>query len=361
MPDPCEDPALRLPALFLLLLAALVVPEGGASADAGSGAARCRLLKVVEWPVRAVRNHIVVDGAINGQPVGLVLDTGAQRSVILRSAAVRLDLKRREARGLRMFGVGGETKVEVATIDDFRLGAASVKDLDLLVAGEYDFGPGADVMLGEDFLRQFDVEFDLAHDRVRLHRAENCGDVALAYWTKDVPGEVAIEPIEDARPRIHVAVAINDQPIGAFVDSGAAVSLLTQDDAAALGVTPETKGVVESGKARGVGAKLVPMWSGPFRSFAIGNESIPDVRLLFADFYRDASVTATGSRITRKVSQLEPMILGADFLRSHRTLIAHSQLRMYFTYSGGPVFRADAPPPAAVVPGRESGPPEPGR
>jgi hypothetical protein len=30
--------------------------------------------------------------------------------------------------------------------------------------------------------------------------------------------------------------------------------------------------------------------------------------------------------------------LGADFLRSHRVLVAHSQRKMYFTYAGGPVF-----------------------
>ena len=34
------------------------------------------------------------------------------------------------------------------------------------------------------------------------------------------------------------------------------------------------------------------------------------------------------------------MLLGADFLRSHRVLIAHSQQQMYFTYAGGTVFRA---------------------
>ncbi len=120
-------------------IAAVLVLTPVPAVSAAPGA--CKLQRVVEWPVRAVRNHIVVDGAINGQPVGLVLDTGAQRSVILRATALRLDLRRREVRGLRMFGVGGETKVEVATVGDFRLGAVSVKDLDLLVASEQDFGP----------------------------------------------------------------------------------------------------------------------------------------------------------------------------------------------------------------------------
>ena len=32
------------------------------------------------------------------------------------------------------------------------------------------------------------------------------------------------------------------------------------------------------------------------------------------------------------------MLLGADFLRAHRVLIAHSQRKIYFTYAGGTVF-----------------------
>ena len=37
------------------------------------------------------------------------------------------------------------------------------------------------------------------------------------------------------------------------------------------------------------------------------------------------------------------MLLGADFLRSHRVLVANSQRKLYFTYSGGPVFGGAAP------------------
>jgi hypothetical protein len=32
------------------------------------------------------------------------------------------------------------------------------------------------------------------------------------------------------------------------------------------------------------------------------------------------------------------MLLGADFLRVHRALIAYSQRKVYFTYTGGTVF-----------------------
>jgi hypothetical protein len=38
------------------------------------------------------------------------------------------------------------------------------------------------------------------------------------------------------------------------------------------------------------------------------------------------------------------MLLGADFLRAHRVLVAHSQRKLYFTYTGGPVFQPTLQP-----------------
>ena len=37
------------------------------------------------------------------------------------------------------------------------------------------------------------------------------------------------------------------------------------------------------------------------------------------------------------------MLLGADFLFSHRVFITHSQRKIYFTYAGGPVFQLTGP------------------
>jgi hypothetical protein len=49
------------------------------------------------------------------------------------------------------------------------------------------------------------------------------------------------------------------------------------------------------------------------------------------------------------------MLLGVDFLRAHRTLVAHSQRKLYFTYVGGPVFEAGvAPPRSGALPDGDS-------
>ena len=53
------------------------------------------------------------------------------------------------------------------------------------------------------------------------------------------------------------------------------------------------------------------------------------------------------------------MLLGLDFLRSHRVLIAHSQRKLYFSYIGGTVFqpRSKLSPPGGPGPERAVTPP----
>jgi len=210
--------------LFVAVLAAF---------DSALAQTKCRFVRIVEWPVRMVGSKIIVDGAINGQKVGIFLDTGATRSLVMRPAANRLALPKQDAPGMRMFGVGGETKAEVAVIDEFKLGEVPVKGLQFLVAGE-SAGPEMDVLLGEDFLYKFDLEFDLPHGAVRLYQPKDCDNASLAYWTKDVVGEVELERIDDKHPQIAFTVAINGANIDALLDSGAWSTVLTTAQAASL-------------------------------------------------------------------------------------------------------------------------------
>jgi predicted aspartyl protease len=302
-------------------------------------ASKCRLVRIEDWPIRLVHNHLLVDGAINGQKIGVMLDTGAMRSLILRTSAMRLDLPRHWYAGEWALGVGGTTQVEHAHVDEFRIGEASRKDWDLTVAGEHS-QEGVDVLLGDDFFQAFDIEFDLAHNAVRLFQpTKDCDRVPLAYWTTtNAASEVWIEPVNGDRPRIMVPVQINGRPVRAMLDSGAALSVLNKPAAASAGVTPETPGVTSAGKSRGLGANTIDTWIGPFQSFVVGDEIVRDTTIRFADMW-------AGLRF--EVQQQQPMmLLGADFLRAHRVLVAHSQRKLYFTYVGGPVFQTGpiAPP-----------------
>ena len=310
-------------------------------------APKCRLQKVVEWQVRSIGRHMAVDGAINGQKIGIVLDTGASASVLFRASAKRLGLELKETRE-RMYGVGGETKVDLAVVDEFKLGQVAVRGMNMRVAGERDPGEGFDLLLGEDFLRSFDIEFDLPNDVVRLWQPKDCERASLAYWTKDAVGEVPIEPVTDAKRKIELEVKLNGKTVHAILDSGASTSIVSKHDAEAVGAIAAGATVGSSG----VGAKAIEAWVGKFATFAIGNEEIPDVEIRVADLYQGATYQGTGSRIAKNVFESQPMLLGADFLRAHRTMVAHSQRKLYFTYAGGPVFvaRPAKPPPAQPSP-----------
>ena len=324
------------------LIASLAIGVAVASM-AVAAVSNCKMIQTADWPVRLERNHLIVDGAINGQKIGIMLDTGATRSLILRSATERLGLTRKVARGYRMFGVGGETHVESADVDEFKIGQFTRKNWRVLVAGERDFGPDVAFLLGDDFFHQVDVEIDLAHGAVRLFQPKDCDGVSLAYWGTDGAGEAEIERVDDAHPQIILTVQINGQPMRALLDSGAATSVLNKSDAARLGVTPETPGVVAVGSGTGLGPKAVDNWIGPFQSFVIGNEIIKDTTIRFADLLKDATYTSTDSRIPKHLVGQQPMLLGADFLHAHRVLVAHSQRKLYFTYAGGPVFQLTGP------------------
>lgn len=336
--------------VFALTLAGVLATSPDAIAQS-----RCKFVRIAEWPVRFVGGHIVVDGTINGNKVGIMLDTGAPRSILLRAAAVRLDLPRHELRGGTMYGMSGESRAEQVTVDDFRVGDAATSTVTLVVAGEGDVAEGVDMLLGEDFLLNFDVEFDLAHRAVRLFAPKDCDGVSLAYWTRDAPGVVEIEParagtlatVWGVGAQIFFMVKINDRPIQAMLDSGAPSSMLTRDDAKVAGITPEMAGVVRSSASPGLpGGKKLESWTAPFRTFAIGNETIDNPRIRFTDMYTDNTYSQSGRVVPRVIWHIRPMLLGADFLQAHRTLVSHSQRRLYFTYVGGPVFAAD--PPAAA-------------
>jgi hypothetical protein len=310
----------------------------------------CRLATIDEWPVRLVQNRLIVDGLIDGQKVAIMLGTGAQASIILHSARERLKLPTQWARGPALYGVRGESRLEIANVRDLQIGRVSRKGWSFAAPLDQDLGEGIDAVLGDDFFYGIDVEFDLAHGTVRLFQpGRDCDGVSLAYWAIEGADEAATEAVDWARPQIRLAVRVNDRPVWALLDSGATVSILAKRDAAAAGVTPQTAGVVAAGRLAGFGEHAVDSWTGPFETVVIGSEVLRNTRLRFADLYRNATYVPIGSNLPKDVERDQPMLLGVDFLRAHRVLVAHSQRKIYFTRAGGPVFDTDTKGPVPVA------------
>lgn len=326
--------------------ALLLACAGLTFADAALAAERkaCQMLTVAEWQVRANQYRPVIDGAINGEKVGILIDTGAYTSLIRRSAVTRLGLQAFSLTSPpRGYGVGGATRAEGIDIAELKIGTAVRRNWRAHVVGEHDFGGEVAMLLGDDFFGQGEVEFDMAAGKVRLFKAKDCDRAWLGYWAKDAIG-VEFESLD----RVHVPVRINGQSMLALFDSGASISTLTVDAAQELGVKPNTPGVVSGGCVSGLGKERYESWIGQFDSFAIGEQVIRNPKLFFAPLWQHVKFEETGTVLRRRVNNLPDMLLGADFLRSHRVLVSYSQRRMYFSYTGGTVFPTEPGKPCSA-------------
>jgi predicted aspartyl protease len=90
----------------------------------------------------------------------LIVDTGAEQTIISRSAAGQLGIDlTRPLRSVPLRGVGSSPANPIVHLDEVQVGATSVRGLSVVV---FDLPPlfRADGLLGFDFLRRFRVTFE---------------------------------------------------------------------------------------------------------------------------------------------------------------------------------------------------------
>jgi tetratricopeptide (TPR) repeat protein len=326
-------------ACIALALSALARPAGAA----------CVLEKIVEIPVVMDDLSPIMAARINGQDARLLVDFGAFFSSISRSRLDKFHLKAGSLPpGLEIRGVNGVADVGMTTSQDFDILGAHFKHTQFLAGGS-EFGPRADGILGRNFLMLADAELDLGDGAVRLFNAKGCSGTSLAYWANTTPySVVTLDQPRRPNDRIVGTAKVNGQTIRVLFDTGASTSVLTLKAAARSGVHREDPGVVPAGLTHGFGQRSIETWIAPVESFKIGDEEIKHTRL----------------RIGALELEDVDMLIGADFMLSHRIYVARSQNKLYFTYSGGPVFRLEdaqpaprpsdvpkaPPPPAAEAP-----------
>ena len=259
--------------------------------------AECRMMKFAEWPVRIESGRLLADALINGQRATVMLHTGMPHSLMPRDAAGALGVPMRQNLDSR----GATVATQIAFVDQVKIGDSVHKDWRMLVFPLPEYAQGVSAVIGYDALRQSDVEFDLADHAVRLFRTEGCERSAnLAYWDRKGVEAVDLGGADDA---IALDVRLNGKPVPAEINTSFARSAVSRG------------------------------WTGAIESFALASERIDKPALQseeLPDGYR------AGTFILKR--ELKPVQLGLDFLRAHRVLVAHSQGRVYFTYSGGAVF-----------------------
>ena len=291
----------------------------------------CTLAKAAEIPITMSGTQPLISAKINNQEARFLLDSGAPYSVITAATAAEFKLRLKPAPfGLIIEGVGGSAAPQLATVKEFAMASALIHNVDFLVGGSEVAGAG---VIGQNFLQQWDVEYDFSKGVVRLFKLRGCRKNTLAYWR--TPGQsysvTDIESVTQAQFHTIGSGYVNGHRIRVIFDTGANTSILSLRAAARAGIKTDSPGVVEAGYSTGVGRGAVKAYIATASSFKIGDgEEIKNARLFIEDLdWLDAD-----------------MLLGSDFFVAHHIFVANSQGKLYLTYNGGPVFNLTTAPTA---------------
>lgn len=282
--------------------------------------ADCELQSVAELPVTLVGLHPLITVQVDGRNVPMVPDTGAMFNLLSYDVATKLHLPSNSPRSrVTVSGVGGAGgTLSTLAVAVLTLGAVRVADSKFIVSGAQ-IGSAAG-FIGDNVLKDFDVDYDLASRVLKLRRVSGCDDVALADWARSQPYSVADIEREGGPPTIFGYV--NGVKTRIEFDTGASTSILDTRAAARTGVTPDSAGAVPGGDVYGVGRSSIKTWVVPISSMKIGDEEIRNTHL----------------RIGNLSLPRADMLLGTDFFLSHHVYFSNSQHKVYFTHNDGSAF-----------------------
>jgi hypothetical protein len=307
-----------------------------ASAAPTLASADCKLLLLAEFKLDSTSYSPIAEGEINARTVKVLIDSGATFSSVSSFAVNRLGLPTIEMVGMRAYGVGGDTQVYRAHINELKIGAFTKTGLDLYVSGDDSRAGPAEIILGEDVLSKVDTEFDLAHNAIRLFQPKGCTAPQLVYWGAAY-SQADLLTWDPEQPAIQTRALINGKQALAALDSGAEQSMIDATAADADGAArPPPSAATET--VRGMGPEAVKSWTGHFDSFAFGDEKIAHVNVQVLPFARGMTYTQTGDLTPHHLENTPSMFVGDDFLHAHRVFIDNEDHLILFSYQGGPVF-----------------------
>src|SRR6267378_3311581 len=144
------------------------VPTGLHNAPLGSPAPTSGTPRAAGRPAATGGTEILVQARLNGSTsVKLLLDTGAQRTVINPRALVAAGVALQTGQAVQMKGATGTASVSTVQVDSVEVGEAKVATL-VVISHDIEH-EGVDGLLGRDFLDQFKVSIDNREGVVMLN------------------------------------------------------------------------------------------------------------------------------------------------------------------------------------------------
>jgi hypothetical protein len=212
--------------LAVLISCAICLPAGAAVPDQTEQAG-----KIVTAKIRLDDlSLIIVSVSINGSgPYDFMLDTGCVKTMVDRRLAEELQLSKEGEK--TVIGVLASAKMSVVHVNSISVAGAVVSGGEVYSSDRLTTTGKVRGVLGEDFLRNFDVLIDYGHHVIRLESPG--GSMAETAVGEHLPLELnGTYHGQPTRNRLVVSGHIQelgDRPIALLLDSGANSVTLFQD------------------------------------------------------------------------------------------------------------------------------------
>ncbi|OAG77622.1 Aspartyl protease [Acetobacter malorum] len=274
----------------------------------------CHHERIARVPLHDDQGFLNIPVEINKHAASMIVDTGAEGSLLSPEAAERFQVQLDPSVHTLMQGTGGMGRmvpnvvVRSLTLGGLETGPVSMPVGDL--PGKPVTQPPVEGLVGGDLLSHYDVEFNVAEGWLTFWSVKS-GSSACA-GPADWHVIYRAVPLESAGRRVIVQVLLDDKPLRALVDSGARSRILSDKAAEKLGVSARTLAADPGGLTSGVdGHQQVYHWH-RFQTFQIGQE-------------QEKAPVLTVAPIHDSVD----MLLGSDWFAAHRVWISYQTGMLY--------------------------------
>ena len=292
------------------LVMGLVDPE---RVDAGIRAAEpenCTIQRRASLPL-VLAGLPTVTATINGRPARLILDTGAESSIIGVAAAKRLGVTTQYDFARSMRGISQAMQTGDARLDSMTLGGATLNYPRVLVGPIALTGGGldADGLLGASLLSEFDLDIDLPNRRLDLYTRTDCPGLRPPWG-----GRVAtLETTRSLSSHPFFPVVVNGRDLSASLDSGAQRTVITVNAARRAGIGADTRVPGVEVRARGAAGETLPAQIHALRDMRVAGVPVR------------TPVMVTALALPNDIDAL----LGADFLMTHRVWLSYGSRKLF--------------------------------
>lgn len=277
------------------LLASLQLAGCAGAFDPAGPVGACIVHRDADLLVRRERDFILLPAILDGRPVQMVLDTGAEVSTISPAVALSFGLVSDPLNGRVLLGVGGDVRTGSVLASRFAVGELppqpqrfSVSPIDILP----ELSPPVAGLLGADLLGGRDLELDVPRSRAALYTLRGCPD--FQPWPD--PKGVALTRTQSGLG--FVVVDFDGSAVRALLDTGARTSFMTRQLAESLGITDAMLADDPATVRVGISRSAIDVRQHRFERISLGPVTWRDVAVGVAD------VTLPGV----------DMLLGADLL-----------------------------------------------